>query len=209
MQLPEYHAAIAQWVADQRARLSDDPDYPASHDTLAAQIGYHAGERVSGEVLRRWETGLLKRRISAEKEEAIAAYCREVGLDLPNWLRKPQTQSAKHPIDFISQAQPDQAGEIAQIVAAGIDWLARHGYPARQDYPASKAGLIEAITHSQARLIAGGGILAPRLTDLMGGDNPTIGEALVISQLFTPPGDADRIVALYAPTTAKRSANRS
>jgi len=203
MNLTDYHQAIAAWVKSQRILLGSE-DGPAAHDTLSAQIGYQTGARISGESLRGWEAGKLKKRISGEKEDAIAAYCKATGQDHPDWLpRRGMTQStATNPIDYITQALPHQAAEVADIAAAAIRWLVQHGYSNERPYPLTQGEVIDAMIQRADHLIRDLTMPAERWGLIVAGDRPTMGEAAMISRLFTPPGDADRIMNLYLPPKA-------
>jgi hypothetical protein len=200
MDLAEYHQAIAGWVKSQRILLGSKEE-PVAHDTLSAQIGYQTGARISGESLRGWEQLKLKKRISGEKEEAIAAYCQATGQDHPAWLpRRGVTQStATNPIDYITQAMPHQAAEVADIAAAAIRWLVHHGYSNERPYPLTQGEVIDAMIQRADHLIRDLTMPADRWGLIVAGDRPTMGEAAMISRLFTPPGDVDRVMALYLP----------
>jgi hypothetical protein len=200
--LAEYHQAAAAWVRQQRGKLGT-PEEPESHDTLSAQIGYHTGAKISGETLRWWEALKLKKRISGEKEEAIAAYCQATGQDHPAWLprRNVPQAAANDPIEYIRQATPGRAGEVAEIAAAAIRWLVQNGFGGAVDrpYPATQDQAIAAVLAQADFLIREMLMPVERWVRIVAGDRPTMGEAAMISRLFTPPGDADRVMALYLP----------
>jgi hypothetical protein len=204
--LAEYHQAAAAWVRDQRGKLGT-PEEPESHDTLSAQIGYHTGAKISGETLRWWEALKLKKRISGEKEEAIAAYCKATGQDHPAWLprRNAPKLAANDPIEYIRQATPGQAGEVAEIAAAAIRWLVERGFAGEVDrsYPETQDQAIAAVLSQADFLIREMLMPVERWGRIVAGDRPTMGEAAMISRLFTPPGDADRVMALYLPDPQK------
>lgn len=206
--LAEYHAALSAWVASQRSRLGSEEE-PVSHDVLAARIMRETGAEISGESLRGWEAQERKRRISGEKQQALAVYCRATGQPIPDWLgvTAPPDRAQLSPIDYIAQASRDQAGEVAEIVAAGVEWLARHGYPGRNEYPATQQTLLGVIADKRSVLMAGCGMNERRIAAILQGAVPTVGEAGLISRLFDPPGDADRILQLYAKP--QRSKSRS
>jgi hypothetical protein len=203
--LADYHAALSDWVLSQRERLGSAEE-PVSHDVLAARMMRETGAEISGESLRGWEAQERKRRISGDKQATLAAWCIATGQEIPEWLgptiQRPD-RAPVSPIDYIAQATPEQAGEIAEIVAAGVKWLSRHGYPERNDYPITQQALLGVIADKRSVLVAGGGMTDKRISALLKGATPTLGEAGLISRLFDPPGDADRILRLYKVKKAR------
>jgi hypothetical protein len=153
----DYLNGLAAWVRSERERLSIAGDL-LSCDDLSARFMTEAGKSVSGETLRRWESGKGKRRIDEDKEQAIAAYCRATNQPIPDWLQpaiKPiEEVDLAQLLEFINQATPDDAAKISAIVTEGIRWLVAHGYGPKPRPQSIEAFRAELLTHTQAIAVA-------------------------------------------------------
>jgi len=184
MSLEDYRQGLSSWVRGERDRLAED-GVPISHRKLSVRIAIEIGADIDGETLRTWEAKPGKRRITPEKEEAIAAYCRATNQEIPKWLadRLSISVGMAPPIEYIRQAHPGQASQIAEIVAEGIKWLVNNGYATTTPKP--KPRTIEAFRDELGQNAATIAQLAQlpieRIQAIASGTEPIWAEALAIA----------------------------
>jgi hypothetical protein len=194
----EYKQNLAKWV-------QSGVDRYGSPAKFAAQMVTATGVYITGEQFRHWLDLEFANELAGDRLEIVAYDKGMAPQDVNGWLRGETVGNrAKHLKRYQIQAIYDLEHliEIQEWLTEQVRtvFTALH----RCDYPTSAAEFQEYLTRYPDWAATRSKIDPDRIQAIGEGAVPNLAELGDLSQCFMPPGDADRLAAIYAEVTPKR-----